>query len=133
MAIPNELTKYLFPIHEVLLDYSIESDQEMSVKNASIIIGKDLYWCMGKHSKYDRLKNNSERLLSHKTYREIEFDTSYIGDIAYGNLEEPNKLVLYTGRRNTCSKCRERFIKFDIEWGKITPFCVHKIKRVIFN
>lgn len=133
MAIPNELSKYLFPVYEELLDYSMESSQEIVVRNATIIIGDSLFWCMGKHAKYDRLKNNSEKLLSYKLHREIDFDIDYIANIAYGNVDSHDHFILYTGKRNVCGKCRERYIRFNTESGTITPFCIHKIRKIILK
>lgn len=131
MAVPNNLSKYLFPIYESLLDYSITNDIEMSIRNGTIMLGDNIFWCIGKHMKCDRLRNNLEWIVSFKSFREVEFDSEMISNIIYGKAHEFTSIILFTGKSNSCDNCRTKFIKVNLYDGTIIPFCIHKLKIIL--
>lgn len=122
MAIPNNLSKYLFSLWQVLYDESMEKNIEIKTFNNAIFFDDKLFWLLDKHGKYDKMKNNVENLIKkfNMQQNDIYFENEYPIDLLIGKPDFKkweSKIIYY--EKNKGYKKNDTYICFDLRNGQI--------------
>ena len=115
----------------ILLKDKIGINEDITAFNGSIITRDYLIWCYNKHGKYDRFKNNIEKLLRYNRMISFKILEEYYFKVLFGKIDDKFEEYIIDLDTKYCDDCQTKFIVI-FTWNlSVNITCIHSLEEII--
>lgn len=131
MVMPNNLQRFMYEAF-ILVKDTVHHSNEISCFSGSILTKDYLIWCYNKHGKYDRFKNNVEKILRYNRLTSFKILNEYILHVMFGKLNDTmlSEMILDIDT-SYCDSCQNKFIVINLSSFHVHITCIHSLEEAI--